>query len=101
MRRKKGPAWQQAGVKRIGKVRNVFPSSENMDSFHFLCFSFFLINTGQIIETTASTRKNTEIGLMKKMLKLPFDIIRERLKLLSNMGPRIRARTTGAIGISI
>ena len=63
-------------------------------------FSSFLRNRGQRREITARTMNRRAIGLLKKIEKLPFDRSRERRMLLSNMGPRIRERTIGAIGIS-
>lgn len=36
------------------------------------------------------------IGLVKKMEKLPWDMSKDRLKFTSNMGPRTKARISGA-----
>ena len=59
----------------------------------------FLLILGQSNEMTANRMKNTEIGLVTKMLQLPFDITRDLRKLLSSIGPKITASTIGAIGI--
>ncbi len=52
------------------------------------------------IESPVSTIKAREMGLEKKMAKLPPDITRDCLSGSSTMGPRIKAIKKGGIGKS-
>jgi hypothetical protein len=51
---------------------------------------------GKSNKRKANKRQLREIGRRKKTLRLPFEIIRDCLRLVSMMGPNTKARTRGA-----
>jgi len=65
-------------------------------------FRFFIaiLKNGHNSEINARSRNAALMGRVTKIRKFPSDIRRDRLRLLSAMGPKIRANTIGAMGIS-
>ena len=70
-------------------------------SWRALMFRFFIaiLKNGHNSEINARSRNAALMGRVTKIRKFPSDIRRDRLRLLSAMGPKIRANTIGAMGI--
>jgi hypothetical protein len=56
---------------------------------------FLILNRRRITKITAMISMATEIGLVKKMVGLPFDIIKDRLKDISILSPSTNPKIRG------
>ena len=80
----------------LRKSQLPFTPSFYYSSFANLAVNLFLTVNDKTIIITTTPNNVADIGRAKKIVKLPSDKIKDRLRLISIIGPNTKARMNGA-----